>query len=73
MRHQTNFWLRTSEGVFDDEYAQYVDYVGRAHTAHGADPNIYIAERYVIGMVGFVGGAHDIGFGVGGIFFDGDV
>jgi nitrite reductase (NADH) small subunit len=54
MRHQTNFWLRTAEGVFDDEYAQYVDYVGRAHTAHGADPNIYVAERYVIGMVGFV-------------------
>jgi nitrite reductase/ring-hydroxylating ferredoxin subunit len=28
--------------------------VGRAHTSRGADPNIYIAERYVIGMVGFV-------------------
>jgi nitrite reductase/ring-hydroxylating ferredoxin subunit len=31
-----------------------VDYVGRAHTSRGADANIYIAERYVIGMVGFV-------------------
>jgi hypothetical protein len=54
MRHQTNFWLRTAEGVFDDDYARFVDYVGRAHTSRGADPNVYIAERYVIGMVGFV-------------------
>jgi nitrite reductase/ring-hydroxylating ferredoxin subunit len=54
MRHLTNFWMRTASGVFDDEYARYVDYVGRAHTSHGADPNIYIAERYVIGQVGFV-------------------
>ena len=54
MRHLTNFWMRTSSGVFDDEYARYVDYVGRAHTSHGADPHIYIAERYVIGQVGFV-------------------
>ena len=54
MRHLTNFWLRTASGVFDDEYARYIDYVGRAHTSHGADPRIYIAERYVIGQVGFV-------------------
>ena len=54
MRHLTHFWLRTASGVFDDEYARYVDYVGRAHTSHGADPHIYIAERYVIGQVGFV-------------------
>lgn len=54
MRHLTNFWVRTASGVFDDEYARYVDYVGRAHTSHGADPHIYIAERYVIGQVGFV-------------------
>ena len=54
MRHLTNFWLRTASGVFDDEYARYIDYVGRAHTSHGADPHIYIAERYVIGQVGFV-------------------
>jgi nitrite reductase (NADH) small subunit len=54
MRHLTNFWVRTAEGVFDDEYAGYVDYVGRAHTSHGADPKIYIAERYVIGQVGFM-------------------
>lgn len=54
MRHQANFWLRTAEGVFDDDYASYVDYVGRAHTSRGADPNIYIAERYVIGQVGFL-------------------
>jgi nitrite reductase/ring-hydroxylating ferredoxin subunit/hemoglobin-like flavoprotein len=54
MRHLTNFWLRTAEGVFDDEYARYVDYVGRAHTARGADPAIYIAERYVIGQVGMM-------------------
>lgn len=54
MRHLTNFWMRTASGVFDDEYARYVDYVGRAHTSHGADPRIYIAERYVIGQVGFV-------------------
>ncbi|MBI5033151.1 MAG: Rieske 2Fe-2S domain-containing protein [Chloroflexi bacterium] len=54
MRHLTNFWLRTTEGNFDDDYARYIDYVGRAHTSHGADPHIYIAERYVIGQVGFV-------------------
>jgi len=54
MRHLTNFWLRTADAVFDDDYARYVDYVGRAHTSHGADPKIYIAERYVIGQVGFV-------------------
>ncbi len=54
MRHLTNFWARTASGIFDDEYARYVDYVGRAHTSHGADPHIYIAERYVIGQVGFV-------------------
>jgi len=54
MRHLTNFWLRTADAVFDDEYARYVDYVGRAHTSHGADPKIYIAERYVIGQVGFM-------------------
>ena len=54
MRHLTNFWLRTASGEYGDDYARYVDYVGRAHTSHGADPNIYIAERYVIGQVGFV-------------------
>ena len=54
MRHLTNFWLRTAEAVFDDDYARYVDYVGRAHTSRGADPNIYIAERYVIGQVGMM-------------------
>ncbi len=54
MRHQANFWLRTADGVFDDEYASYLDYVGRAHTSRGADPSVYIAERYVIGQVGFM-------------------
>jgi nitrite reductase/ring-hydroxylating ferredoxin subunit/hemoglobin-like flavoprotein len=54
MRHLANFWLRTADGVFDDDYARYVDYVGRAHTSRGADPKIYIAERYVIGQVGMV-------------------
>jgi nitrite reductase/ring-hydroxylating ferredoxin subunit/hemoglobin-like flavoprotein len=54
MRHLTNFWLRTAGGIYDDDYARYVDYVGRAHTSHGADPHIYIAERYVIGQVGFI-------------------
>lgn len=54
MSHLTNFWLRTSDGVFDDTFARYIDYVGRAHTSHGADPSIYIAERYVIGQIGFI-------------------
>lgn len=54
MQHQANFWRRTMTGVLDDDYARFVDYVGRAHTSHGADPHIYISERYVIGMVGFV-------------------
>jgi nitrite reductase/ring-hydroxylating ferredoxin subunit len=54
MHHLTNFWRKTASGVYDDDYARYIDYVGRAHTSHGADPNIYIAERYVIGQVGFV-------------------
>jgi nitrite reductase (NADH) small subunit len=59
MHHLTNFWRRTSAGIIDDDYARYVDYVGRAHTSHGADPSIYIAERYVIGQVGFM--QHAIG------------
>jgi nitrite reductase/ring-hydroxylating ferredoxin subunit len=54
MHHLTNFWRRTCSGEYDDDYARYVDYVGRAHTSHGADPNIYIEERYVIGQVGFI-------------------
>lgn len=54
MHHLTNFWRRTANAVYDDEYASYVDYVGRAHTSRGADPKIYIAERYVIGQVGFM-------------------
>ena len=54
MYHLTNFWRRTASGEYDDEYARYIDYVGKAHTSHGADPNIYIAERYVIGQVGFI-------------------
>jgi nitrite reductase/ring-hydroxylating ferredoxin subunit/hemoglobin-like flavoprotein len=54
MLHQANFWRRTAGGMYDDDYARFVDYVGRAHTSRGADPHIYIAERYVIGMIGFV-------------------
>ncbi len=54
MVHLTNFWRRTASGVFDDDYARYIDYVGRAHTERGADPHIYIPERYVIGQVGFM-------------------
>jgi nitrite reductase/ring-hydroxylating ferredoxin subunit len=54
MHHLANFWRRTASGVYDDDYARYVDYVGLAHTSHGADPTIYIAERYVIGQVGFM-------------------
>jgi nitrite reductase/ring-hydroxylating ferredoxin subunit len=54
MRHLSNFWLRTAEGVFDDAYAGYVDYVGRAHTSRGADPKIYVPERYVVGQVGMI-------------------
>ncbi|MCH7589346.1 MAG: protoglobin family protein [Chloroflexi bacterium] len=54
MTHLTNFWRRTASGEFDDDYAQFVEYVGRAHTSQGADPKIYIPERYVIGQVGFM-------------------
>lgn len=54
MHHLTNFWRRTAAGNYDADYARYIDYVGHAHTARGADPNIYIAERYVIGQVGFM-------------------
>jgi hypothetical protein len=49
MHHLTNFWRRTAAAEYDDDYASYVDYVGKAHTSRGADPKIYIAERYVIG------------------------
>ncbi len=59
MRHLTNFWLHVASGSYDERFAGYVDYVGRAHTSHGADPSIYIAERYVIGQVGFM--QHAIG------------
>ncbi|HSF82143.1 MAG TPA: Rieske 2Fe-2S domain-containing protein [Anaerolineales bacterium] len=54
MYHQANFWRRVAGGVYDDDFANFVDYVGRAHTSRGADSRVYIAERYVIGMVGFV-------------------
>ncbi len=54
MHHLTNFLRRTAAGVYDDDYASFVDYVGRAHTTHGADPKIYIPERYVIGQVGLI-------------------
>ena len=54
MHHLTNFWRRTASGVYDDDYARFVDYVGRAHTNRGADPKIFIPERYVIGQVGLV-------------------
>lgn len=54
MRHLTSFWLHAASGVYEDAFAGYVDYVGRAHTSRGADPQIYIAERYVIGQVGFM-------------------
>lgn len=54
MHHLSNFWRRTASGYYDDNYAGFVDYVGRAHTTKGADPTLYIPERYVIGQVGFV-------------------
>ena len=54
MQHQATFWRRTASAVFDEDYARFVDYVGRAHTSQGADASIYIPERYVMGMVGFV-------------------
>lgn len=54
MQHQTHFWRRAASGEYDDDFARYIDYVGQAHTSEGADPKIYISERYVIGMIGFV-------------------
>ncbi len=54
MQHQANFWRRAASGEYDDDFARFVDYVGRSHTSHGADPNIYVPERYVIGMIAFV-------------------
>jgi nitrite reductase (NADH) small subunit len=59
MHHLNKFWRRTASAELDDDYAAYVDYVGRTHTSQGADPKIYIPERYVIGQVGFV--QHAIG------------
>ena len=54
MTHLTTFWRRTASGEYDDEYASYVDKVGLAHSSQGADPDVYIAERYVIGQVEFM-------------------
>jgi nitrite reductase/ring-hydroxylating ferredoxin subunit len=54
MQHQAAFWRRTAAAEFTEDYARFVDYVGRAHTSQGADPSIYIPERYVMGMIGFV-------------------
>ena len=54
MQHQASFWRRAASGNYGEDFARYVDYVGRAHTSQGADPRIYIQERYVIGMVAFV-------------------
>lgn len=55
MQHQVSFWRRTASCEFDEDYARFVDYVGRAHTSLGADPKVYIPERYVLGMIGFMG------------------
>jgi len=38
MQHQGNFWRRAASGQYDDDFARFVDYVGRSHTAQGADP-----------------------------------
>jgi nitrite reductase/ring-hydroxylating ferredoxin subunit len=54
MEHQGNFWRRAASAEFDEDFARYIDYVGRVHTSDGADPSIYIPERYVIGMVAHV-------------------
>lgn len=54
MVHNTTFWRRAASGEYDDAFAMYIDQVGHAHTSKGADPNIYIPERYVIGQMGFV-------------------
>jgi nitrite reductase/ring-hydroxylating ferredoxin subunit len=54
MQHQANFWRRVASGQFDEDFARFTDYVGRAHTSHGADPKVYIPQRYVIGMIGFM-------------------
>ena len=54
MQHQATFWRRTAQANFDEDYARFLDYVGRSHTSQGADPSIYISERYVVGMLGFV-------------------
>lgn len=54
IHHQINFWRRTAAADFDEDYARFTDYVGRAHTSQGADQKIYIPARYVTGMVGFV-------------------
>ncbi len=54
MFHQAAFWRRAAQGSYGEDFARFVDYVGRAHTSHGADPKLYIHERYVIGMVGYI-------------------
>ncbi len=54
MVHNTTFWRRAAAGEYDDAFALYIDQVGEAHTSRGADPKIYIPERYVIGQMGFV-------------------
>jgi len=54
IQHQVGFWRRTASAEFDEDYARFTDYVGRAHTSQGVDPKIFIPERYVIGMIGFV-------------------
>jgi len=54
MQHQVGFWRRVAHANFDQDFTRFVDYVGRAHTSKGADPSVYIPQRYVIGMVGFV-------------------
>lgn len=59
MYHQVNFWRRTADAIYDEDYAKFVDYVGKAHTSRGADPKVFIPERYVIAMVGYV--QHAIG------------
>ena len=38
MQHQAAFWRRTAQAVFDEDYARFVDYVGKATPLRAQTP-----------------------------------
>lgn len=48
-------WLvRTIEAPLDDDFAQYLAGIGRAHTRRGGDPAVFVKGRHLLSTMAFV-------------------